>query len=81
VGVTVNGISTHAVTFSDPVGTDPTHKCLLDFIALGVSANRAAVFVTPLASPFLINSTDVGRDAISGLRFAFPLPIGCAHRS
>jgi len=57
--------------FCDPVGADPIHKCLLDFIAFGVRANRAAVFVTPLASPFLISSGD----------FAFPLPIGWAHGS
>ena len=71
MGVTVNGISAHSVMFSDPIRTDPIHKCPLNFIAFGVRANRAAVFVTPLTSPFLINSSDV----------AFPLPIGCTHGS
>jgi hypothetical protein len=56
--------------FSNPVGTDPIHKCLLDFVGFGVPANRAAVFVTPSASPFLISR-----------EFGFPLPIGCAHGS
>jgi hypothetical protein len=45
-----------------------TNACSIS--SFGVHANRAAVFVTPLAKPFLINSD-----------FAFPLPIGCAHGS
>jgi hypothetical protein len=45
-----------------------TNACSIS--SFGVHANRAAVFVTPLAKPFLINSD-----------FAFPLPIGCGQGS